>query len=172
MAVIIVFGLPGSGKSYFGERLAAAIDAGYVNSDRIRKTLFDDRTYSAAEKSAVYDEMLAQTREYLHKGRHVVVDATFHSHDTRQRFVASLAGSDVHFIEVWAEDALARQRVQKPRPWSEAGPDVYALIKAQWEPLATPHLRLQSTDTNIDEMLTQATKWLDHDTGTDTPTAG
>ena len=56
--VIIVCGLPGSGKSYFAERLAKKIDADYVNSDRLRKELFPSRTYSDREKATVYWRMV------------------------------------------------------------------------------------------------------------------
>jgi len=34
--IIIVFGLPGSGKSYFASKLAERINARYINSDVIR----------------------------------------------------------------------------------------------------------------------------------------
>ena len=37
--VVIVFGLPGSGKSYFASRLAGIISADYINSDRVRREI-------------------------------------------------------------------------------------------------------------------------------------
>jgi predicted kinase len=58
--IIIVMGLPGSGKSYFAQRLAITINADYISSDRVRKTMMSSRTYSTKEKLLVYDEMLSQ----------------------------------------------------------------------------------------------------------------
>lgn len=104
--------------------------------------------------------MLVQTRALLQQNENVVMDATFHKSSARQWFVEELAGNDPFFIEVWAEEPVARKRVQQPRPWSEAGLDVYAMIKAQWEPMPEPHLLLQSTDNNINEMLQLASDWL------------
>ena len=56
--IVIVFGLPGSGKSYFASRFAKVINAGYINSDMIRKEIFEKREYSDQEKKAVYDKCL------------------------------------------------------------------------------------------------------------------
>lgn len=38
--IVIVLGLPGSGKSYFAARFAELIHADHVNSDRVRKSMF------------------------------------------------------------------------------------------------------------------------------------
>ena len=65
--IVIVFGLPGSGKSFFACRFAAMINADYINSDRVRKKLFVSRTYLIKEKLAVYNEMLAQMKEVVNK---------------------------------------------------------------------------------------------------------
>ncbi|HUZ58418.1 MAG TPA: AAA family ATPase [Hanamia sp.] len=48
--IVIVFGLPGSDKSYFASRLAKMIHAGHVNSDKVRKEWFKERVYSEDEK--------------------------------------------------------------------------------------------------------------------------
>ena len=75
--IVIVFGLPGSGKSYFASHLASAINAEYLNSDQVRRTMFDRSTYSKKEKLAVYNEMLAQTRQAVSQKKNLVLDATF-----------------------------------------------------------------------------------------------
>ena len=48
--IVIVFGLPGSGKSYFASHLASMINADYINSDKVRRTMFDTRTYQKRKK--------------------------------------------------------------------------------------------------------------------------
>ena len=75
--IVIVFGLPGSGKSFFARRFAAMIDAVYINSDRVRKKLVVSRTYVEKEKLAVYNEMFAQMKEVLKHNKNLVLDATF-----------------------------------------------------------------------------------------------
>jgi predicted kinase len=43
---VIVFGLPGSGKSYFATRLAELLNASYISSDQLRMQLYAKRTYT------------------------------------------------------------------------------------------------------------------------------
>jgi predicted kinase len=76
-SLVIVCGLPGSGKSYFARALAERIGAKHLNSDEIRQHLFEDRSYSTREKIAVYRQMADLAFEYLEKDKRVVVDATF-----------------------------------------------------------------------------------------------
>lgn len=160
--VIIVLGLPGSGKSYFAERLAQKIKARYFNSDQIRKEMFGDRTYSDSEKEKVYEELLKKMREVVEKEKDVVLDATFYKNKIREPFINNRNGKIV-FIEVWAEDQIIQERLKKTRPFSEADLNVYQLLKRQWEPLKEPHLLLESTNNNIDAMLKKAVTYLKDD---------
>src|SRR5690606_2890802 len=113
--IVIVLGLPGSGKSYFAERLAKMKNAVYINSDRLRKELFPKRTYSDLEKTTVYDAMLKKMVEAKAEKKHVVLDATFHKKETRKLFKQAV-DLDVFFIEVYADESIIRERVKKDRP--------------------------------------------------------
>jgi len=160
--VVIVFGLPGSGKSYFAERLAKKLDADYVNSDRLRKEMFPVRTYSEQEKAAVYNAMLERMKDAVKQNRNIVLDATFHNSETRNLFTGEVKKKDwICFIEITAGEDLTRLRLKRQRGYSEADFEVYKLIRRQWEPLNEPHLVLESTDENIDSMLQKAAANLD-----------
>lgn len=159
--VIIVFGLPGSGKSYFASRLASKIGADYVNSDRIRKEMFKQRTYSDQEKKAVYNEMLAKMKEAVQQNSDIVLDATFHKNETRKIFVDEMKDKDgIHFIEVQADENIIRERLKKERQYSEADFEVYQLVKQHNEPLKEPHLLLKSTDKEVGKNLHKAVNYL------------
>lgn len=159
--IVIVFGLPGSGKSYFASRLAGMINAEYINSDKVRKTMFETSTYSKKEKLAVYDEMISQIAETVRKHKNVVLDATFYKNDVRKRFLNEAENiGGIIFIEIRAEEHLIRERLKKPRKYSEADFKVYEKIKKQWEPLKQTHLILQSTDDNIRDMLKKTADYL------------
>ncbi len=101
--IVIISGLPGSGKSFFAEQLAKKLDADYVNSDRLRKELFPTRTYSDYEKAAVYKAMLKRMAVAIRLGRNIVLDATFHKKSTRELFTKNTK-EKIHFIEVWADE--------------------------------------------------------------------
>src|SRR3954469_25860175 len=152
--VIIVFGLPGSGKSYFACRLASMINADYINSDKLRKEIVANRTYSENEKLAVYKMMLSKLIDAKNQNKNVVLDGTFYKDEIRRIFIDEVdkAGGIV-FIEVIADENLINDRLQKTREDSEADFEVYKKIKAQWQPLDEPHLVLKSTNDNINEML-------------------
>lgn len=160
--VILVLGLPGSGKSYFAERLAQKIHAEYSNSDQIRKEMFPDRTYSDSEKAMVYEALLKKMQEAIDKEKDVVLDATFYKNKIRESFITISKGKIV-FIEVWAEENIIQERLKKTRSFSEADLKVYQLLKRQWEPLEEPHLSLESTNNNIDAMLKKAVNFLKDD---------
>ncbi|HRP54787.1 AAA family ATPase [Agriterribacter sp.] len=166
--VIIVFGLPGSGKSYFASRLADMMHAVHINSDLLRKEMFRERSYTDTEKAFVYSEMLQQAKAATGQNRNVVLDATFHRNETRELFVAGIKDeTGIFFIEVVADERTIMQRLKKERPDSEANFEVYKSIRQQWEPLNAPHLILESTNKNIGAMLQKATQYLKNDDGAD-----
>lgn len=166
--VIIVFGLPGSGKSYFALELAGMIAADYINSDRLRKEMFHERSYSDAEKALVYNAMLQKTQEAISQNRNVVLDGTFYKSKIRELFVQGIAEkTSIFFIEVVADENTIRQRLKKERPDSEADFEVYKSIRRHWEPLSVSHLTLESTDSNVDTMLQKAVQYLKNDKGPD-----
>ena len=159
--VIIVMGLPGSGKSYFASRLAANIHADYISSDSIRKTMIAKRTYSIEEKLSVYNEMLAQMQQAIKQHKDLVMDATFYKHSIRNKFIVETINTGgIFFIEVRADESLIQERLQQTRPDSEADFNVYKRIQAQWEHLQEEHLIVQSTNDNINDMLHTAIDYL------------
>jgi predicted kinase len=159
--IIIVFGLPGSGKSFFASRLAKMINADYINSDKLRRKLFSKRSYSTKEKLSVYNAMLAKLNEIITKKKNVVLDATFSKNAIRKRFVEEAGNkSRIAFIEVKAASSLIRERLKRPREDSEADFSVYEKIKQSWEPHTGPHQTLHSTNKNIADMLEKARNYL------------
>ena len=141
--VIIIFGLPGSGKSYFASRFAKVINAAYINSDKVRKETFEKSVYSDLQKKAVYDKMLEQMKLSVKQNKNVVLDATFHKENTRKTFAEEMKDKGgISFIEIQADENTIRQRLKRPRPYSDADFEVYKIISQQNEPLDQPHLIL------------------------------
>jgi len=64
---------------------------------------------------------------------------------------------------VWADQHIIKERLRKSRPYSEANLKVHQFIRQEWEPLWEAHLRLQSTNDNIDDMLQKAIHYLNDD---------
>lgn len=159
--LIIVFGLPGSGKSYFASRLADELKAVYLNTDEIRMKMFSERTYTDAEKMAVYDAMLATMSDAIHGGSLVVLDGTFYKKALRNKFEA--AAGQLHekiiYIEVTAPENIIEERLKEPRKYSEADFEVYRKIKAIAEPVDKDHLILDSSE-QVSSMLQKAIHYI------------
>lgn len=159
--IVVVFGLPGSGKSFFAQKLAAEINAGYVNTDKLRRELFTERLYTQREKSIVYEKMLDEMKRYAGENKNLILDGTFHKRETRKMFMDEMKDRErIIFIEIQADEDIIRERLKKPRQYSEADFEVYKLIRKQNEPMEEPHLILQSTNNNIEKMIDEATEYL------------
>lgn len=129
--LIIVFGLPGSGKTYFASRLAALIQAQYISSDRVRRQLYNQRTYTDSEKGTVYNAMHLQLQAALQQQKNVVLDGTFYKSKFRYEFVKAASHiTPVFFVEVIADESLIKKRLEKKREDSEADFEVYNKINA------------------------------------------
>ncbi len=160
--IILVAGLPGSGKSYFARHLAQLLDAEYINSDQVRDQLGFRGKYSSDDKQSVYSEMSLLAQKGLHLNTRVVLDATFYLESIREIFFKLALDNrvPVYIMEVVAEESLIRQRLKKERKDSEADFAVYRKLKKQFEPIAENHLRLASTNDNIKEMLELAMSYI------------
>lgn len=163
--IILVAGLPGSGKTFFAERLAQELDMIYINSDQVRLALNASGKYSPSEKLLVYKQMLVQTTEAIEDNRDVIVDASFFHHSMREMFVrlADAYNLVIYVIEIVADEKLIRQRLQRPRKYSEADFAVYEKVREDFEGITMPHLTLESTNDNLDEMLKTAMRYINSD---------
>lgn len=160
--VILVFGLPGSGKTTLAAELAGRLKALYLSSDRVRKDMIRDISYTPEEKLAVYERMVELAREaVVRRDDDVVVDATFHLQEERRLFSQLLGGETALFkIEIRAKEELIRERLEVPREDSAADFGVYKKIQAEWEPEASEHLVLWSERSNLEDMVHEAMDYM------------
>lgn len=153
--LILVVGLPGSGKTYFARAVSQKLGATHINSDKIRKELFKMPQYKAADKSAVYDVMYRRVCQTLEQGQTVILDATFSLQKYRIPYLnyAKKNKIPLRIILIRADEKVILQRLQTPRPDSDADFAVYSKIKSEFEPLAMPHLELTSTQLPLDDLI-------------------
>lgn len=163
--LVLVCGLPGSGKSYFADQLSKKMKAEHFNTDVLRKELFPlQRTYSEKEKQIVYDTLLSKTSSSLNERKSVIVDATFYKNELRVPFynLAQTKKVPIYIFYITADESLIQARTSVLRSDSEADYSVYLKLKELFEPITTPYATLISTQNNIDDLLTTALIYLDH----------
>jgi predicted kinase len=74
--LLVVAGLPGSGKSALCAALGQHLPMQILSTDRIRRELFQVRLHTAGESRAVYDELWRRATASLRSGASVAIDAT------------------------------------------------------------------------------------------------
>ncbi len=73
--LIMLYGFPGAGKSYFARRLTEQLQAAHVHGDRIRGELFENPQFDKEENAVITQLMDYMTHEFLNAGLSVVYDA-------------------------------------------------------------------------------------------------
>ena len=81
--IVLFSGLPGVGKTLLAKELAPLIKAVVLSTDKIRKELITDPTYTEEEKELIYDVMLILAK-YLQEadGTNCILDATFNTKES------------------------------------------------------------------------------------------
>lgn len=161
--VVVVFGLPGSGKSTVAVRLARRLEAVWISSDAIRVERGLTGNYSKESIAAVYREMMLRAGRHLGEGTTVVLDGSFSNRRFRRQAqeLAETAGVPLALIHMVANERTTLRRVGRRRRLTEAGPDAYRLLQHNFDPIEGEHLRLDSSKMRVKGLLERALSFLD-----------
>jgi predicted kinase len=104
MQIVIVGGLPCSGKSKLAERLRARWLCPLLCKDIFKELLFDtlggaDRAWSRRVSAAAYEIMFRHAEELLLCGISSIVEGNFRDHEHRARF-ARLSSLGATFVQI------------------------------------------------------------------------
>lgn len=141
-ALVLVGGLPGTGKSTLSRQLAGD---GFlvIRSDEVRREVFPDAapsapgegTYSAERSGRVYAECLRRAEAELLVGRRVIVDANFRDDATREPFsklADRLAVPRLLVVCEAAEEVIRERLATRHGDASDAGWEVYRWAAERW----------------------------------------
>jgi predicted kinase len=100
---VMLYGFPGSGKTFFARQICEQLVATHVQSDRIRAELFETPNYSKQENHVVMSIMNYMTGEFVNAGVSVVYDVNAMRTTQRRnlRNMAIKAGAEI--ITVWLQ---------------------------------------------------------------------
>lgn len=113
-ALVMLLGVPGSGKSYTAHQLASLVGMAHVSSDKIREQLFEKPTYNREEHQIVLQMMLMMTEQYLSLGVPVVFDISLNRLAERRALRDIARKYDALPMLIWLQidQESARQRAQ------------------------------------------------------------
>jgi uncharacterized protein len=149
VTLVLMGGLPGTGKSALAGTVAAQLGFTVLNSDRIRKELaglaaetsarapYGCGIYTAEWTERAYAELLRRAVVLLANGESVIADASFISARQRTAAAAAAAGVSADLVQLRctaSRDLAARRMSARASGASDADPVIAAQMEAVAEP--------------------------------------
>ncbi|PRQ03036.1 Zeta toxin [Enhygromyxa salina] len=175
--MILVAGLPGTGKSMLARGLRETAGFTWIRADEVRKRLaginpftsqrgdLDEGIYTREWSDKTYAACLERAAEVCLGGGRALVDATFVDGSRREAFVnAAIAwGVPVHMLVVSARPELIKERLaaRKGDP-SDATWAIYQGLRDKWSPIDPLLCRFNTIDASGTprELLSEAARAL------------
>lgn len=179
MPLIIVMGLPGTGKSLLALELSRTLSGKqiYISTDIVRRHLFDfshhqyepfgDKLYTQEKRDLVYNSLNLIVDILLSQKLSVIVDGTFYSQIKRIPLIkiCQRLNQKLIIIKTICSEDIIKQRIKERKAQeentSDADFDIYLEIKERFEPIDTPHLEI-NTGKDLSIILEEVRTYIDN----------
>jgi predicted kinase len=169
--IVMMAGLPGTGKSTLARILAQRLSGAVLDKDVIRAALFSPQhiEYSRAQDDFCQQIMLDTAAYLLEKNSSLVVfldGRTFSLRYQRQRVIEFCSQRRIAWgllesvcAEPTALGRLLRDVAEQTHTATNRTPELYHQLRQAWEPIDLPKL-LIDTDESLDSCAEQAMRYL------------
>ena len=169
--LIAMAGLPATGKSTLATRLAKELGGVVLSKDQVRAALFPPPAldYSSAQNDISMDAIfhaVAYIRRTFPQQTVIIDGRTFlRSKQIDDLFaLAASLGETPRIIECVCAEEVARRRLehdlaQGKHPAQNRTYDLYLTVKEKVEPIAVPHLVLDTSTTSQDESVQRCLRY-------------
>ena len=99
--LLLLYGYPGSGKTYFARQFTENVQAAHLQADRVRGELFEKPQYDKKENSLVAQLVNYMAEEFMSSGVSVVYDANLLRKGQRQKLVDIARSNGVTPLIIW-----------------------------------------------------------------------
>ena len=171
VSVVLMAGLPGTGKSTLARALAGRLHGAVLDKDVIRAALFPPELVEySLEQDDFCQETVLRTAAYLlgkHERLMVFLDGrTFSRRYQRMRVAEFCVERGVHWavVECVCREETALQRLAKAvaegsHPAANRTPELYRQVREAWEAIDCPKL-VVDTDARLEECTERALRYL------------
>jgi aminoglycoside phosphotransferase family enzyme/predicted kinase len=147
-ALVIVGGLPGTGKSTLAMEVAATLDCDVISTDCVRRDLlgpspalaeYGEGRYEVGARQEIYRELFQQAARELSNGLSLVLDGTFSRRELRDKAsaVAAERGAICLLVHCRCPPEIALERIirreQEDSSASETRPGFYARQASEFQ---------------------------------------
>lgn len=142
--IVMMAGLPGTGKSTLSRALAVALNGAVVDKDTVRAALFDEFVDYSREQDDLAMESVYSAAVYLARSRAVFIDGRAFA--LREQWERGLTVASV-VIETVCLEETARARIEAAKGEHLAGNRTFQLfleLKARREPITAPKLQVNT----------------------------
>jgi len=146
--IVLICGLPGVGKTTIAKNLAPLIDAVILSTDKIRKELIPNPTYTKEERKLIYDVMVLIAAHLQNSGINIILDATFNKEYFRNKVKQRIrVPRDEFFIIecVCPEDIIFSRIKNRKEDYSDADISVYKKMKKIYESVEADHITVDTS---------------------------
>ena len=169
--LVAVSGLPGTGKSFFSQRLVERLPLAVLESDALRKALAPSPLHTTEESARLFraiHELIDLLLEYCVP---VLLDATnlLESHREHLYHIAGQRSAKVILVRVEAPPGMVRQRLEERtggsqrQDHSDADWEVYQRLRPSQEPIRRNHLVVdtsQDIQPAVERVTRVANRWI------------
>ena len=151
-ALVIVSGLPGTGKTYFSRELSKRLPFVTLESDALRRVLNPNPNHSKPENVRLFSAIHSLCERLLREGYSVIADATNLTEKHRQHFYDISAGTGVKLIIVHIKTAplVVKERLEKRGKeagnQSDADWQVYKMMEKSVDKIKRKHYSLDTSN--------------------------
>ena len=162
--LVILSGLPGTGKSYFANQLTAHINSAIVGSDRTRKLLISKPVYSKSEHARIFAICHRLIEDLLSQGYVTIFEATNLTAKSRlplQTIASKLNIPTLCLVFTAPEDLIKKRLMDRTSnldnsSYSDADWAIYSKLKPSQETPETDYWTIDSSQ-DISQVLDDLT---------------
>lgn len=152
-ALILVSGLPGTGKSFFSRKLSERLPSVILESDTLRKILFPSPSYTPRENNRLFTAIHSLVKELLKSGITVILDATNLIERNRENLyrIADNVQAKLIIVKVEAPTDVVQQRLLErsinadSNESSDADWQIYEMMKPKTQKIHRNYFRLDTS---------------------------